>query len=257
MYASAPDHHSPRKTEMKTILLLCAILCVALPASADSYDDALKLFQQNKYDDALKTITDTLDAKRDREPGSPNYRLRFLAAHAHWKKGNLKGALSHFRKCAEIDRATPDPYIDAALMLVEHRKLKEADSFLRKGRKIKDDPMFYYIWGRMALANRNAWRAKELLEKSISMDPALYASYHALGMALMRLKRYSEANTAFATAHELMPSSGIILNNLALSYELLGKNAEAVEAYRKAQKLAPENTAIFDNLSRAEKLTKK
>lgn len=243
---------------MKKIIAVIAVLCAfATFAHAASYEDALKLYQEKKYDDSLKVISDLMSASKDTDPGSPNYRLRFLAAHNHWKKGNIKGALSHFKKCAEINRETVDPYIDAALMLIENRKFKDAESFIRRGRKIKDDPLFYYLWGRMAMGNKNYRRAKELLEKSISLDPELYMSYNDLGISLMKLKKYSEANTAFSAAHTLMPSSGEILNNLALSLEQQGKAKEAVEYLKKAQKADPENTAIFDNLSRIEKLTKK
>lgn len=242
---------------MKRMFLLFAILFAASAATAADYDEALKLYQEKKYDESLKTVTDALDAKRDREAGSPNYRLRFLAAHNHWKKGNIKAALSHFRRCAEIDKDTADPYIDAALMLIENRRFKDADSFIRKGRKVKDDPLYYHLWGRMAMANRNYGRAKELFEKAIALDPELYPSYNDLGLALMHLKKYSDANTAFAAAQSLSPSSGVVLNNLAISLEMQGKIKEAADALKKAQKAEPDNTAIFDNLSRVEKLLKK
>ncbi len=234
----------------KGILIPLILLIVSMPLYASSYEDALRLFQEKKYQESLDLIAELLSVDRDMEPDSPNYKLRYLAAHTHWKLGNHKSAITHFKKCMEIRKDDVDPCIDLSLMLIELKRYGDARIFANMGLKIKEDPMLYYVLGRAALGYKNYPRAKEFLEKSISINPELYLSYNHLGIVLMKLKKYSHANTAFSAALALMPDSPEIMNNIALSLEIEKKYDEAYDYLKKANTLSPDNSIILKNLNR-------
>lgn len=220
------------------------------PILLAAYKKALELYENKDYKGSLKMIADELETSNDTNPESPNYNLRYLAAHNHWKLGNTKSAMDHFSKCIQIKKQKVDTYIDLALLQLEIKKFGESELTAKRGLEVEKTPMLYYIMGMGALKRENFWKAKEMFEKANSLNPELYYSYNALGITLMKLKKYSEANTAFSAASAIKPRSADIFNNLGMSYEKLGKFKEAYENYKKAVSLDDKNNIIADNLAR-------
>jgi Flp pilus assembly protein TadD len=234
----------------KALVLFAALMMFNAGAATASYKEALKLFEKKDYSGSLKMIADELVTADDARADSPNYDLRFLAAHNHWKMGNPKSAADHFTKCMQIKKSTADPYIDLALLYIEQKKYNEADATARRGLEIEKAPLLFYIMGAVSMKRENFWRAKELFEKANALDPELYYSYNALGITLMKLKKYGEANTAFSAAQAIKPKSVEIINNLGMSYEKLGKNKEASEYFARALALDENNKVVAANLER-------
>ncbi len=236
--------------DMKKILVTIVLFAANCSLAFASYDEALKHFQENKFRDALEVIAAELSVEKDMVQNSPNYALRFLAAHCHWKLGNTESAVAHFKRCAEIRRDTVDPHTDHSLMLLELGRSREAEGIATRALAVRKDPMLYYLIGRAAYGVGNFWRAKEFYEKALAADPALYIAYNGLGCALMRLGKFTHANTAFSAALANAPSSPEILNNMGRSLEKMGKHKEAASYYGKALKLRPDNQTIAQNLDR-------
>jgi tetratricopeptide (TPR) repeat protein len=244
-----------RNKYMRTGILMAVFLSIlSLPLAADSYKEALKLFQEARYQDSLTMVAKILSVDKDMEPDSPNYKLRFLAAHNHWKLGNHKSAIAHFKRCMDIKSDVVGPYVDLSLMLLEMRRYHDVNTYARRGLKIKEDPMLYYVLGKAALGYKNYWRAKEFFEKSLSLDPELFISYNELGIVLMKMDRYSQANTAFSAALALKPDSPEILNNIALSLERMKKYPEAYGYLKNAKALAPDHAEILKNFNRLKEI---
>lgn len=238
------------KTTIRKTAASLLIIAAGYGTASASYDEALKLFQEKKYKESLQKIAADLNTADDLKDGSPNYSLRFLAAHNHWKLGNRDSAFSHFRRCMDIKKDSPDPYVDAALLMIDLKKFGEAERLARKGQSLADGPMFSYILGKIFLMNKNYARAKELFEKANSLDPEFPASYNDLGITLLFMKKYSQANTSFSIANELSGDSADILNNLGYSYEKLGNYTKAQECYTRAGELDANNPVIARNLVR-------
>ena len=237
---------------MKRFFIFVFIFLMITVNSFAAYDQALALYQEKKYQESLKILANDLILAEDFKPGSPNYKIRFLAAHNHWKLGNEESANAHFRKCMAIDKTKVDPYIDLAIMLTEKGKLKIASSVVEDGLRVKEDPMLFWILGRIAYYRQNYSRAKELLEKANSMDPEFYFSYNDLGAVLMKLNRYGEANAAFSVALAVRPDSPEINFNIARSLMMLGKNHDAESYAKKALELSPESEKIKKLISKIE-----
>jgi tetratricopeptide (TPR) repeat protein len=200
----------------KTLLYAGIMVLTSVMAVHAAYNDHLELFKQGKYQESLSGIAAELKVADDFVPGSPNYQLRYLAAHNHWKMGNHKNAIAHLTRCAEIDTKKIDPYIDMALVSIDAGNMEEANRYCRLALTIQpESAIAYYVLGLVRLRYKNFWGAKEFFEKSIGINSDMYMSYNGLGQAFMGLGRFGEANTAFSTANALRPNSFEILNNLA------------------------------------------
>lgn len=229
---------------MKKIIILSLFICLNSGAAFASYDQALALFQEKKYQESLTMVANELVVAEDYKENSPNYKLRYLAAHNHWKLGNDQAAVAHFRKCMSIKKNAVEPYIDCSMLFLEKQRFGDAGSIAEDGLKIKDDPMLYWVLGRVAMARKDYWRAKELFEKSNSMDPELYVSYNDLGIVLIHLNKAGDANAAFSVALAIYPDSAEANYNMAYSCLLIGKKNDALSYSKRALELAPGNEAV-------------
>jgi len=234
---------------MMRIILTAAFLILPNSFLFASYDEALKLYEAKKYAESLKVIAGELDVKKDMEKDAPNYNLRFLAAHNHWKTGNITSAVSHLKRCAEIKNDIPDPLIDLALLMLDNKRYGDANFYAQSAIKKAYNPASYYILGKSAMKTGNYYKAKEYLEKAVSLDPESWFYYNDLGMVLMNMKKFSEANTAFSAAASMSDSVEVI-NNLGLSLELAGRLDEAMSYFNKADEMMPGNTVIKENINR-------
>jgi tetratricopeptide (TPR) repeat protein len=227
--------------------LTAILLFTAIPLFAD-YNQALELYKNGKYQDSLKSVADTLEVAKDNDPKSENYQLRYIASHNHRKLGNTASAIIHLQKCAEIKPKAVEPLIDLAFLMFDTGKFKDATAY---GQKIITlDPknaLGYYILGFSSYKQGVFWGAKEYLEKSTSYDPELYIAWNALGLTLMYLKKYPDADTAFATALAMNPDTAEVLNNLAVAELREGKVDQAKKTIAKASSIAPANDKIKKN----------
>ncbi len=73
------------------------------------------------------------------------------------------------------------------------------------------------------------------------------------GNSLARENLWNEALFRYQRALLVIPQSAALHNNLALTYEQLGRMEEAEKEYRTALRLDPGNTQITSNLERFEK----
>lgn len=228
---------------MKKLIFIFLTVFMSTAAFA-SYEQALTLYQENKFQESLAICAQDLVMADDFKPGSQNYKIRYLAAHNHWKLGNTESASIHFRKCMAIDKTRIDPYIDLSMLLTEKKKYNEAGSVIEDGLKIKEDAMLFWILGRIAIERRDYQRAKTLLERANSLDPELYVSYNDLGIALMKLGKFGDANAAFSVAYAMNPDSSEINSNMAYSLFKMGKGNEALPYMKRAQELDSANEKI-------------
>ena len=248
---------------MKKTAIALFFLFIVAPLAA-SYEEALKLYQEGKYKESLALLAKELDPSKDLDDDAPNYRIRFLAAHNHWKLGSGDPVVIHFRRCMDMKNKPIDPYIDLSLFFLEKNRLNDAEACARNGLQKERNAMLYYVLGEVSLKRGNFERAKELLETANSIDPENFASYNALGMALMHLGKYGDANTAFSVALAINAASAEVTNNIGVSLEKLAASQEAAGSpqeaaenyknaliyYRKANELNMEDKTILENLNR-------
>jgi tetratricopeptide (TPR) repeat protein len=93
--------------------------------------------------------------------------------------------------------------------------------------------------GRLALAEKDYDKARELLERSVRQDPDGAYAYNALGIAYLEKASYANAKLAFGEASKRAPYWAYPLHNLALAQMQTGDYTAAIQTYDEAIKLAP------------------
>lgn len=81
-------------------------------------------------------------------------------------------------------------------------------------------------------------KAVEKYRRCVQMEPEFFDGWHALGMALMKLGRFTEAIEAGKKAVELRPNDQIGWTSLSLFYNRAGNIKEAEAAGTKAKILS-------------------
>jgi len=70
------------------------------------------------------------------------------------------------------------------------------------------------------------------------------------GVRVARLGYWQEAHFRFSRAHEIEPDDVVILNNLAVALEALGRYDEALASYKEALQKEPSNATVRKNYAR-------
>jgi Flp pilus assembly protein TadD len=135
---------------------------------------------------------------------------------------------------------------DPAALLAEARKLRKAGD--RKGAYTlleqasalhPGDRGLMTERGLLAVELGDVAKGKELLSAAIGAGAPDWRLHSALGAALSASGQQQEAQAQFAKALELAPDHPAVLNNLALSYALDGKQEEAERLLRRVAEQGP------------------
>jgi tetratricopeptide (TPR) repeat protein len=102
----------------------------------------------------------------------------------------------------------------------------------------------YYSLGLVRLQAEQSDLAIKLLENAVFYEEDRTNMHFALGLAYLASEKILEAEAAFLIALETEPGYIPALHNLAIVYELLGRQADADKAYLKVSDLAPHMTTI-------------
>ena len=90
--------------------------------------------------------------------------------------------------------------------------------------------------------------AERVLREAIQKDPAAAAPWHALGLALVRAKRYDEAIDALKRAVELAPGEARYAYVYAVALSSTGKPNEARAVLERAAAADPADTEVLSGL---------
>ncbi len=90
--------------------------------------------------------------------------------------------------------------------------------------------------------------AEALLRRTIAEAPDAAAAHHALGLVLIRMKRYAEASDFLRRAAELDPTRPRYAFVYATALDALGRKAEALTVLEKAAAVRPANIELITAL---------
>ena len=98
-----------------------------------------------------------------------------------------------------------------------------------------------YQQGRAHLRKGRAAQATVALEKAKRLEPQKASFREALGIAYFRIRRWSEAEAEFRAVLELSPADHYAHYALGRALEKQGKDTEANGHYKLASSLRPQN----------------
>jgi Flp pilus assembly protein TadD len=106
---------------------------------------------------------------------------------------------------------------------------------------VSDETYDLYQQGRAHLQKGRAAQATVALEKAKRREPQKASIREALGIAYLRIQRYPEAEEEFRAMLELSPADHYAHYALGRALEKQGKESEANGHYKLASSLRPQN----------------
>lgn len=180
--------------------------------------------------------------QRSTMPPAP---VPLAVAHAAFLAGHLDLARSAYHEALRADPASNAASNGLASLALRRGEVDEAIAWFRHSLRLA--PHDALAHARLADLDTAAPAAIEnRLRQIIAAQPTEASLHFALGNALARQRRWSEAQHAYFQAHTLDPEDPDTLFNLAASLDHLHQPAPAEAFYRRALSAAAHRPAAFD-----------
>lgn len=149
--------------------------------------------------------------------------------------GRLSKALECYERAWRLDPATPELYLNLAMLAWKLDMLDGAEKFLRLFIQMAPDSLSGPINLGGVLRDKGEFESSiELLRAAIYANPESYELWNSLGTTLLEAGRYDEAQVFYTEALRLKPDFARGHHNLAFTYELTGEAEKAVDAFKTA-----------------------
>src|SRR5258708_3714059 len=183
--------------------------------------------------DVEKTIAHMFQVVPDSAP------LHIALAEAYDTNGDLEGALTEYRKAAELDSKLPGVRLRTGRLLWKARRFDEAEPEFQA--ELKNEPggvdAKYYLATIYLYRDDDARRAIPLLEEFVRVHPQEKNGYFELGRSALKENRAPQAVTALEKAAMLSPTQANIHYLLAQAYRMAGRTADAARAFDTSKRL--------------------
>lgn len=175
----------------------------------------------------------------------------YEAATAALQQGQWIEAERHLRDALRVDPARHDAREALGGLLINQRRLDDAQAVLEAGRALGPQrPVYRKLLGHLALERGQPDVALALLQEAppaIAADPV----YHELlAAACQQLGRHSEASMTYRLLLQLRPNQAAWWVGYGISREALNQPAQALEAYHRARRLGGLDPRLLDHASR-------
>ena len=160
----------------------------------------------------------------------------FRKATALLNQGRVAEAMDGYRSTLQQDGGHAAARQALVGLLLENRRIDEAQQLLREGLSLYPDRSAYAILlARIQVERGDLQGAHDLLTKHAG-SAANNADYHAFDAALLqRLGRHKEAVTGYQAALRLAPGAGVWWMGMGISLQADNRGAEALDAFGRAK----------------------
>ena len=178
---------------------------------------------------------------------------QFLLASLYESRRAFPAAIEYFKQLQPNDPFYDDAQIAIARNYYRSGQKEEAKDFLKTRLRIKEHNLdALVLLADFAVQEKNFAEAEkyysELLEYAPADAPDRWTWLFGRGIARERLKKWNKAEPDFLKALELQPDHPEVLNYLAYSWILEGKNTDkALEMLEKALQARPSEAPIIDS----------
>jgi MSHA biogenesis protein MshN len=188
----------------------------------------------------------------DKHASTPAERVEdeYRKATALLNQGRVAEAIDGYRATLQLDPRHAAARQALVGLLLENRRIDEAQQLLQDGLSLNPDRFAYAILlARIQVERGDLQGAHDLLHKYADRA-AGDAEYHAFDAALLqRLGRHKEAVAAYQAALKLAPRTGLWWMGMGISLQADQRSAEALDAFRRAKSvggLSPDLVAFVD-----------
>jgi tetratricopeptide (TPR) repeat protein len=168
--------------------------------------------------------------------------------------GNAKRAEAYYRKAYETNPANPQSLLALAQLAIAQeqpdRALKIIQAEIRKSPERLDLHLALAATGQRIRRLEVATPELEWLATKVQPNSIQYAEVEArLAECSLLRKDLQSALTQIEIAHKLQPDNPLVLHNLGLIYDSLGRRKEASQAYEASLRFNNEDGVVLNNLA--------
>jgi MSHA biogenesis protein MshN len=174
----------------------------------------------------------------------------FRKANALLNQGRVAEAIDGYKSTLQQDAAHAAARQALVGLLLENRRMDEAQQFLQEGLSLDPNRSAYaMLLARIQVERGDLQGAHDLLNKHAG-SAAGDADYHAFDAALLqRLGRHKEAVAGYQAALQLAPRTALWWMGMGISLQADNRGAEAMDAFQRAKSaggLSPALLAFVD-----------
>lgn len=214
-------------------------------AAATFHSEGLELFNQKKWEDALKKFREASDAFADPE----HY---YMQGRCYLEMGMNDQAIAALQNA--LDKGARHSRVDHFMGMALQKKKDYAASVQaleRASRKQDAKADSHVELGKSYLGANMVDKAGEAFDTAVKMEPDNVGHRTEIGNAYLEKELYSHAEQVFGAAIDVNPDQILLYNRMAIALRKQAKFAEAINIYIKALKVAPNDEGLFYNLARA------
>jgi tetratricopeptide (TPR) repeat protein len=169
--------------------------------------------------------------------------LILRAIHSQFVEGNLESALADYQLVIELYPDLVQPINNSARILQALGRDDEAEELYLRALEIDPDSAapLWNLWEIYVLRNRMPVAGERMARELVRIQPAGPWARHALGYALVALRRFDEAEEEMRAVLELDPTHVYATNNLAHLLFRRGAFSEAEAMYRTRWQVSQES----------------
>jgi tetratricopeptide (TPR) repeat protein len=178
-----------------------------------------------------------------------NYRAHDNYGTTIFVRGDIQGALAHFRKAVELNPEFASAHNNSSVALFRMGKLEEAAEHCRLALTYKTDfapAMCNY--GNVLIAQGKIDEAIAKYKEAVDLKPDYAEAQYCLGNVLVQHGRLAEGIEHLRRAVEINPRNAVAHFNLGVALVQMGNLNEAAQYYENAIKLDPGRAEAHINL---------
>ncbi len=138
---------------------------------------------------------------------------------SHWIKGDREKALEKFQKAREVEPENIRAAMSMGQIYEEQGKFKDAEkTYLEVIKQAPDNKSVYNHLAVLYGHRGQLGKALSLLDKTLSLDPALALAHYNRAVFLLKAERFQEALLEFQEAVQLEPRNPMFRFNLGMFY---------------------------------------
>ena len=211
----------------------------------------------NHENGAPGTIAHGAAAPAQQSPGSIDKQMHpstpaasaeneFRKATELLNRGRVAEAIDGYKLALQRDAGHAAARQALVALLLENRRIEEAQQYLQEGLSLYPDRYAYAILlARIQVDRGDLQGAHDLLRKYAG-SAASDAEYHAFDAALLqRLGRHKEAVAGYQAALKLVPGAAVWWMGLGISLQADNREAEALDAFRRAKSVGGLDPALL------------
>lgn len=164
-------------------------------------------------------------------------------------QGRTKEGFDKFTEAMQYNNENPEIYFKLADANRRVKNYSEAIRQCRRAMELAPEVGLYYeVLGDIYYELQNFIEAKKLYKEAVFIDPKNSRAHAFLGILQSRDKEHASALKSLETSVAIDPQNVDVRYNLALAYEVAGKQDEAKAQYEKVLELEPDHQEAANNL---------